>query len=105
MKKQQNKTTRHHTILMFFASIVTFSLLGGFFYFQAITHVAALMLLDLQSLQLPERMNAIPVPSALLLFGMGFLGLLCVRLAERKKNPQPLRGKKSREGDKWRVDA
>ncbi len=65
------------------------SVIGGFIYFQAIVHVAALMLSELQNFQIPERVRSIPVPSALLLFSMGFLGILCVRLAEKKKTSRP----------------
>ena len=85
MKRKQSKTSRKHTVLMIVGSVFVVSLVGGFIYFQAITHVAALLVVELESLQLSERVRSIPVPSAILLFSMGLLGLLCVRLAEKKK--------------------
>ncbi|MCP4396430.1 MAG: hypothetical protein GY801_03830 [bacterium] len=89
MEKKQRRTARKHTVFMIVGSVCVLSVIGGFLYFQAITHIAALMLFEIQSFQLPERIRSIPVPSALLLFSMGFLGILCVRLAEKKKTSRP----------------
>ena len=96
MKKKQGGTARtyKHTVLMIIGSVFVLSAIGAFVYFQAITHIAALMLSEIQDFQLPERMRSIPVPSALLLFSMGFLGILCVRLAESKKKTKSSNAKK-----------
>lgn len=84
-KKQGKKTARKHRTLITIGSGLALSVAIGFIYCQAVTHVASLMLFERQSLQIPPHVRLIPLPSAILLFSMGLLGVLCVRLAEKKK--------------------
>lgn len=85
MKKERDKTARKHATFMIIGSSLVSIAAIGFIYFQAIRHVASLMLFELQSLPIPEPVRLIPLPSAIVLFSMGLLGILCVRLAEKRK--------------------
>jgi hypothetical protein len=68
----------------------------SYVYFRPIKQVASVVFIELQGFQIAQQISHIPFPSAIFLFSMGLLGLICVVLAERKKKrasskPKPLK--------------
>ncbi len=77
---------KHYSILISISVVMAGTVWGTIHvYFAFLKSLVSVLYSEIQQFQTFQTISHIPAPWATLLFGMGFLGIICVGLDERKK--------------------